>query len=114
MGVNDPKEKWSVWRAAVYFEDDPTEFKERPVVILDDRVLLCVSLKVTSKEKNDRYHVRLKQWRAAGLSKPSWVDVSKVLEIKEQDFVSEIGMLDIEDITAIISRLSFMSNNRKR
>lgn len=101
-----PKEKWSVWRAVVYFEDDPTQFKERPVVILDDRVLLCVSLKVTSKEKNDRFHVRLKQWRAAGLTKPSWVDISKVLEIKEQDFTDEIGKLDIEDIMAIIRGLS--------
>ena len=66
------------------------------MVILDDRVFLCVSLKVTSKEKDDKYHVKLKQWAAAGLSKPSWVDVSKVIEIKEHDFVKEIGMLDIE------------------
>lgn len=103
--MNQKKEKWSVWIAVVYFEDDPTEFKERPVIVLDDHISLCFSLKVTSKEKNDKYHVKLKQWMAAGLPKPSWVDISKIIKIRDENFRKEIGMLDIEDIYEIMKRL---------
>ena len=101
------KDQWSVWRAIVRFEDDPNSSKERPVIILDDRTALCLSLKVTSKVKNDRYHVKLEQWEAAGLTRPSWVDISKIITLQEGDFVKEIGKLDIVDITAIVRRLRF-------
>ena len=99
------KEKWSVWYATVRYEEDSSISKDRPVVILDDRTTLCLSLKVTSKEKNDRYHVRLRQWEAAGLTRPSWVDISKTINVEEKDFISKVGMLDAEDILEIMKRL---------
>ena len=99
------KEQWSIWLAVVYFEDNPNVFKERPVVILDDHNAFCLSLKVTSQKKDSRYHVELKQWKLAGLDKPSWVDVSKKLMIQENNLIKRIGKLDMEDILVIMRRI---------
>ncbi len=99
------RERWSVWWAVVRFEDDPNESKIRPVVVLDDKAAFCISLKVTSQKKDDRYYVKLKQWEAAGLSEPSWVRVVGTLSLKDEDFISKIGMLDMDDIYVIMRRI---------
>ena len=101
------REAWSIWWAVVYFEDSLNESKVRPVIILEDRSALCLSLKVTSREKNDRFHVKIKQWEYAGLDKPSWVDISKILEIDEKDFKEKIGTLDPEDVFTIMTRMRY-------
>ena len=49
--------------------------------------------------------MKLVQWEAAGLTRPSWVDISKVISLQEGDFVKQIGSLDIDDIIAIVRRL---------
>ncbi|MBO4552552.1 MAG: type II toxin-antitoxin system PemK/MazF family toxin [Candidatus Methanomethylophilaceae archaeon] len=103
------KEKWSIWWAEVFFEDDPDVSKIRPVVILEDRIAVCVSLKVTSKVHNDATHVILEQWESAGLTSPSWVDMSRVLNIPESCFKEKIGTLDQCDILSILRRLGTMS-----
>ncbi len=99
------KENWTVWWARVTFEDDPSTYKVRPVVIIDGRAFVCTALKVTSQRKNDLYHVELVQWRAAGLDKPSWVEVGKTVRLNEDSFGEMIGRLDHEDILRIVRRL---------
>ncbi len=98
-------DQWSVWTARVYFEDQPDVFKVRPVVIYGDKVFVCTVLKVTSREKSNRFHISIRQWRAAGLDKPSWIDVSKVINLPKEQLIEQIGMLDAEDIISIISNL---------
>lgn len=100
------KENWTVWTAKVAFEDDPSISKVRPVVVIDGNAFVCTALKVTSQRKNDRYHVELVQWRAAGLDKPSWVEVGKTVQLNENSFGEMIGRLDHEDILRIVKRLS--------
>ena len=99
-------ERWAVCTAKVYFEDSPNEFKIRPVIILGDRGFVCESLKVTSQPKNDSRHIKLSQWQAAGLDKPSWVDISKTIRIPPEEIMGEIGILDSEDVFNIIKALN--------
>lgn len=100
------RENWTVWWARVSFEDDPTESKVRPVVIIDGRAFVCTALKVTSQKRNDRFHVELIQWRKAGLGKPSWVEIGKTVKLSEDSFGDMIGTLDNEDILRIVRGLS--------
>lgn len=100
-----PVDKWEIWLARVYFEDKPEEFKERPVVVYDDRAFVCTSFKVTSQVKNDRYHMKIQKWKEAGLSKQSWIDTGKVLSVPEDCFIRKLGSLDQEDILTLMRRL---------
>ena len=82
-------------------------FKVCPVVIYGNRAFICTALKVTSREKNDRFHIATRQLAAAGLDKPSWIDISKVIRLPEDQLIEQIGMLDTEDLLAVLSRLHF-------
>ncbi len=98
-------DKWDIWLARVYFEDKPDEFKDRPVVIYDEQAFVCTSFKVTSQIKNDARHMRIEKWKEAGLSKPSWIDISKTLSIDESCFIKKLGTLDSEDILTLLRRI---------
>ncbi len=95
--------KWEVWLAKVKFEDDPTEAKLRPVLVIDLQRVYFISLKVTTHEPRPCYYGEypLQKWQAAGLDKPSTVRVSKRLQLIERDFVKKIGRLHPNDILAI-------------
>ena len=96
---NHTKEEWSVWMARVMFEDG-TDVKERPVIVLKDRIILCVCMGVTSKQKGFRHGYKLKEWRYTGLNKESWVRF-EYLELEPGDFRHRIGMLHQDDIKGI-------------
>lgn len=98
-------EKWEVWWAEVYFEDNPNESKIRPVVVYGGQCFPCVSFKVTSQVKKDKNHIEIVQWESAGLSKPSFIDISRTLSIPEDSFMERIGRLDVEDILSVMRRV---------
>jgi len=97
--INPNKEKWSVWMAHIRFEDG-TGIKERPVIVLNDRIILCVCMGVTSKTKSWRHGYKLKYWGYAGLSRESWVRF-EYLEVKPDKFKRRLGILHQEDIAGI-------------
>jgi len=96
---------WEVYYAEVFFEDDPEKSKIRPVIVLEKGVFQIQSLKITSQEKNDYRHVELRQWKSAGLTKPSWVDVSKILQLPETAFKEYLGTIDPMDEIEILRRI---------
>lgn len=99
MMMND----WEVWFANVVFEDNPALSKQRPVVIVDNQTAYIISLKVTSHSPRSIYpgEYALKEWKAAGLSKPSTVRCSKKLRLIPSDFIRKIGRLHPIDVFAI-------------
>ena len=99
MTIDTAKEKWSVWTAFVKFESDRGG-KNRPVIILDDRTILCVCMGVTSKKKDPSYGYKLKNWRFAGLTRESWVRF-EYLKVEPNDFENRLGMLHEDDIRGI-------------
>ena len=97
--TEDNKEEWSVWIASVEFSEG-AGMKERPVIVLKDRIVLCTCLAVTSKQKNKRYGYKIKNTKSASLAKESWV-VFGYVELEHDRFHHKIGMLDKEDIIGI-------------
>lgn len=94
------KRKWEIWWAEVRFEDDPSEYKVRPVLVMDNKETFLVSFKITSKTHHEGYKIQF--WREAGLTKESLVIVRR-LKIKDDDFRDKIGVLHQKDIIGLTS-----------
>ena len=98
--TTEPKEPWSVWFANVRF-DDGSGSKDRPVIVLNDNVVLCICMPVTSKDKSRyRDHYRLQNIASAKLTKESWVKF-EFIELRQEDFRRKLGELDKNDISNI-------------
>lgn len=96
---------WDVWWAYVKFDDSP-EIKRRPVVVLQTGEIVIVALKVTSHEERNTYgDIDITYWKAAGLSKPSTVRASFLLELEHGAFDGKIGELHPLDRRNIIKVL---------
>lgn len=94
---------WEVWAAKVKFEDSP-QVKTRPVLILEDKTIYAVCLKMTSAAPRPGEYV-LKDWAAVGLKKATTVRIGKVLHLQSSDLNYKIGDLtpiDIANIQAIL------------
>jgi|GEM_PF-2266607 hypothetical protein len=96
--------KWDIYIADVPFEDLP-ETKLRPVVVLEDSVILIDCLKMTSQAPRPGEYV-LKMWKEAGLKKPTTVRISKRLLLKPDAIRKHVGSLHPIDILEIQKRLS--------
>ena len=84
-----------VWYAKFPFEENPTNFKERPVVMMGirDGAALALATMVTTHAPRDYFDVVLHDYIAAGLHKPSVARVSRTLVIPEDNFIHYIGTL---------------------
>lgn len=102
---------WEVWEADVPFEEG-TGSKKRPVLILSETEALVLSLKMTSHAP--RYgkldgEYELSKWQAAGLSKPTVVQCSKVLRLKKELITDKkYGILSATDIIGLQFMLRYM------
>lgn len=93
-----------VWLAKFPFEEDPSKFKMRPVVVLDkDNVVGILSVKVTTHEprKSDPYDTDIVYWDEAGLRVASTARVSKTMRLDESRFKFQLGNLRLEDLQEI-------------
>lgn len=96
--------KWDIYFADVPFEGLP-ESKPRPVIILDDSVILIDCLKLTGKPPRPGEYV-LQKWKEAGLRKPTTVRLSKRLALDPSSFLFRVGSVRPIDIVEIEKRLS--------
>lgn len=98
---------------AFQFEDDPSRFKERPVVIAaknaTDVEVLVLSVKVTSHPPRPGIpgEIPLLDWEDAGLTRPSTVRCSKYLLIPIAAFKAfyRYGRLSERDEKAVRNAL---------
>lgn len=103
---NVPK-KWEIWRANVRFEDNPSQSKERPVLIInpesENKIAYALSCYVTSKppRPNDPMDYDIKKWSEAGLDCPSTIRLNKRFEVKKSSLIVKVGMLKTIDILKI-------------
>ena len=93
-------EVWDVWMASVRYEDSD-ERKERPVLVLDANRFFITSAKMTSTQPRNSKEYLLEDWKRAGLSHATTVQLSRVYDLTDMDFVHRVGRLTIKDITAI-------------
>lgn len=92
-----------VWGVDFPFEDDPTQSKVRPCIILDVETLEVLSVKVTRHEPRDEFDIPIFKWQEANLLEPSYARVSKTLLIPKNSFTKKYGMLNEIDLRNIIN-----------
>lgn len=99
--------EWEVWNAKVKFDDDLTQIKLRPVLVISNYGNCALSLKITSHAPRAEFcgEYSLIKWSEAGLHRQSTVRTSKKLCLVESDFVHKIGRLHPVDILEIMKIL---------
>lgn len=97
--------KYDICLAKVYF-DDSNEYKERPILILNNTAVLISAYKITSQGKTGDIQSPIKQWKEAGLKKESYIVYDKALRLNQTMLIKKIGRLQIADIYALESKLA--------
>lgn len=107
----------------VAFVDNPSEYKNRPVLLLNEdknKMLLLVS--TTSKPRNhpmkryDRYKIPIHNWRRTGLTKASWCQGANLISLPREEVESLItpgdfiGRMHQDDFNFIIEELEKIHN----
>ena len=95
--------RYDIFLAEVPF-DDVEGSKVRPVLILDERVYLISCLSITSNTSRPEDYV-IRQWKEAGLLKPSSIRILKELELEPSMLDRRIGSLQPIDIIGLQNRL---------
>lgn len=95
--------RWEVWYVDFPYEENDGRTSVRPVIILNTKEALVLSVKVTShaKREYDDFDVTLKYWEEAGLEKPSVARVSKLMKLSKRSFLSKIGVLHPQDAMTV-------------
>jgi PemK-like, MazF-like toxin of type II toxin-antitoxin system len=103
-GRADPGE--IVWTWVVY-EDDPTQGKDRPVLVVGRDRSVLLGLMVSSQER----HVADPDWVGIGSGdwdyegRESWVRLDRVLDVPEESIRREGAILDRELFDVVATRL---------
>lgn len=94
-----------VWFVKFPYEEDPSNYSKRPVIILDvdEEELKVLSVKVTKHKarENDDYDTPILYWQEAKLRFKSTARVSKTLYIPKGLFIHKIGELHEDDLKTI-------------
>lgn len=101
-------ERWEVWLAKVAFEDDPSQTKTRPVLVISETECYILSLKITSHDPRPNYQgeYQIQRLEESGLNRPSTIRTSKRLRLVQSDFVKKLGRLHFVDIIEVRKILS--------
>ena len=104
-------ERWGIYEADVPFEEGQ-DSKRRPVLFLSESDCYVFSLKMTSHEpryKKLEGEYELMKWAEAGLSKPTVVQCSKLLQLDAKRFTGKkFGRLTATDIIGMEQMLQYM------
>lgn len=121
-----PQQK-EVWIAKFPFEEDNSQYRIRPVIILgttltDDEVEVVdieeleekyLSTKITTHEcrQNDKFDTIIVKWREANLTRESVARVSKTIVLERSQLLRKIGDADESDFLNILERyIKFIEN----
>ncbi|MBO3740947.1 type II toxin-antitoxin system PemK/MazF family toxin [Actinoplanes flavus] len=105
-GDADPGEIVWTW---VPYEDDPTQGKDRPVLVVgrDARTLLGLMLSSQSDRDGQRHWMALGAGDWDSTARPSWIRLDRVLEVQEDGIRREGAILDrhrFDRVAAILRR----------
>lgn len=92
-----------VWFVEFPLEEDNSQTINRPVVVLDEDQLGVLSVKITkhSVRETDPYDTPIIYWQEANLRLASTARVSKVMNLRPDDFIFKIGDLHPDDLEKI-------------
>ncbi len=89
-----------IWWVDFPFDNGRTE-KHRPAIIIDDDKIAIIAMYVTSKDKAYPLDVEISDWKEAGLSRPSWARIDKIVSISEWRLLEKTGHLSDKDMLKI-------------
>jgi mRNA-degrading endonuclease toxin of MazEF toxin-antitoxin module len=92
-----------VWFVAFPLEEDPDQFTNRPVIVLDEQILGVLSVKVTKHKprENDKYDTPILYWQQAKLRFASTARISKTMILDRDAFLVKLGDLHPDDLKSI-------------
>jgi hypothetical protein len=90
-----------VWEVDFPFEDDPTQLKRRPCIIMNVDILEALSIKVTHHDSRDDYDIPIFKWKEANLLEPSYARVSKIVVFPKESFIRKFGRIHETDFRNI-------------
>ena len=99
MNIYEKLDIWDIYLAEVKFQDRDI-WKNRPVLIIEDKITLVISLKMTSHSPREGEYA-IKYWKRANLNKPTTVRINKILTLDKSQLIHKIGRLQAEDIEEI-------------
>lgn len=96
------KEVWYVklWINIWYEEDGKSEYK-RAVLVIKKIGNLILVIPMTTKEKNNHYHYKLKTF----VGRSSWLILSQIKTIDKKRFIQKIGEISAWEFTNIKKNL---------
>lgn len=103
-GQADPGEVVWTW---VAYEDEPTEGKDRPVLVVgrEGGVLLGLMLSSQSERAGQRHWMALGPGAWDSQARPSWIRLDRVLEVDEDGIRREGAVLDRRRFDAVATVL---------
>lgn len=113
MAMSDPKPlQWEIWLARFDFSEG-RGYKYRPVIVLAQKPdgTLVAMVTGSANKLSLEHDYCLREWRAAGLDKPSIARLDRIAEIPASYLGSagRIGRLARVDIEAIVAILLEMT-----
>lgn len=84
--------KWEVWLVNMPFEEGVGS-KIRPALVIDPQRNYIVFGKMTSHAPRDnfQYEYQIVDWEGAGLTCPTTLRLSKLVELERSDFIKRFG-----------------------
>ncbi len=88
-----------VWFARFPFEEDATQWKVRPVIVLDvnEQEAVVLSVMVSSTAPRGEYDIELFAWADVPLDHRSTARISRTIHLPMVNFVRRIGRLTDDD-----------------
>jgi mRNA-degrading endonuclease toxin of MazEF toxin-antitoxin module len=95
-------EKWEIWYADCKFEDDASQSKDRPVLVVGGgSETFVLALKITGAQRSGESEYIVRKWEESGLTKPSVVQTDKKYMLRENEFRRYVGRLHPNDILVL-------------
>lgn len=92
------------WTSFPFDEVDETKF--RPAIIIDDNRIAILAMYVTSQNKDNPFYIEIEQWQEAGLPKPSWARIDRIINIDEWRLNKKIGDLSEKDLLKFLQLIA--------
>ena len=87
--------------------------KRRPALVIDNDTIAILTVYVTSQDKSSPYSIEITNWKEAGLSKPSWIRIDKIVKLHESSIDRKIGELSSSDFSKITDLVVEIQNNKR-
>lgn len=107
--------RWDVYRAYIHFEDDTTQGKKRPILMLNVSDFQFITCKITSKYRDEELEYAIRDWRGAGLDRPSYVRLEHKVYLTPDTEMIKLGTLqkvDIDNIKILCQKYDIKLNEK--